>query len=509
MMIWKSSMDTGLMPEPILLAYITPILKSVDRSLPENYRPVSMTNHLTKIFERVLRKAIVDHLEAHELMNKTQHGFRARHSTITQILNFYDSVLTMLEEGNPVDAIYLDFSKAFDKVDHRILLKKAESVGITGKILKWIEAFLSNRQQRVRIGDVLSAREWVRSGVPQGSVLGPLLFIIMLIDIDDDIKHSMLGSYADDTRLWRFIHKIEDQQLLQDDLQVLYDWAEKNNKSFNDKKFEYLPLGSSNMKRSYTTPNGSKIREKEHVRDLGVQMSSNGSFEEHMRCCVKGAFQVSSWVLRTFLSRDRYVIKVLLQSLVVPKVEYASVVWSPFDNTNIQMLENVQRKFTSKILQYQTWNEELQRYICTVDYVERLKDLKIYSLERRRERFMILYAYRVLIGLIKFPWFDVFVDEGGIIKIRSKYNRRSPSKVRRARHSSFFYKGPQLYNLLPEELRKFEEIDVPTQDHVDEYKKKLDKFLELIPDEPTCGRPRVATTNSLICQVPLYRRQQR
>ena len=130
-----------------LLAYITPILKTIDRSKPANYRPVSLTNHLTKIFERVIRKEIVDHLVAEELMNITQHGFRSNHSTITQIVCFYDSVLTYLEEGKSVDAIYLDFAKAFDKVDHQILLKKTESMGIKGKLLKWIESFLTNRQQ--------------------------------------------------------------------------------------------------------------------------------------------------------------------------------------------------------------------------------------------------------------------------------------------------------------------------------------------------------------------------
>ena len=297
MKIWQLSLDSGIMPESTLLAFITPILKSVDRSVPANYRPVSLTNHLTKIFERVIRKEIVHHLEVNNLMNKTQHGFRERHSTITQIMCYYDSVLSMMEEGNPVDAIYLDFSKAFDKVDHKILLKKVQSVGIDGKLLKWIESFLTNRQQQVRIGDFLSDKEWVRSGVPQGSVLGPLLFLIMLVDIDENTKHSMLSSYADDTRLWRFIHMEEDQELLQQDLQVLYDWAEYNNKSFNDEKFEYLPFGPLSN-RTYTSATGGQIKKKEHVKDLGVYMPSYCSFKTHITNCVKAAKKVSSWVLR-------------------------------------------------------------------------------------------------------------------------------------------------------------------------------------------------------------------
>ena len=177
-----------------------------------------------------------------------------------------------MESGHPVDSVYLDFSKAFDKVDHQILLKKVESLGITGKILSWIRTFLTNRQQQVRVGDFLSQKEWLRSGVPQGSVLGPLpLPLIMLIDITDDVKHSWLGSYADDTRLWKLIHGGEDQEKLQSDLQVLYDWAEKNNMSYNEEKFEHLIFGPPSL-RAYRTPTGSDIRKKDTVKDLGVYM---------------------------------------------------------------------------------------------------------------------------------------------------------------------------------------------------------------------------------------------
>ena len=175
------------------------------------------------------------------------------------------------------------------------------------------------------------------------------------------------------------------------------------------------------------------------------------------------------------------------------------------------MLENVQRQFTSRISEYNTWDDAKGLNICTTNYWERLADLKIYSLERRRERFIILYAYRVIIGLINFPWFHAYVERGGIL-LRARYNPRAPENVKRSRHSSFFYKAPQLFNLLPPTLRQMEEIVAPGQQHVASFKEKLDKFLEKIPDQPgveELNGGRVAATNSLICQIPIFKRNNR
>ena len=142
--MWRTSLDTGKMPEGTNQSIITPIFKGGCRSFPKDYRPVALINHITKVFERVLGKAMVEHLEANNLLNESQHGFINFRSTITQIMRFYDSILSLLEQEQAVDAIYLDFSKAFDRVDHIILLRKLNSVNITGKIGKWIKEFLQN-----------------------------------------------------------------------------------------------------------------------------------------------------------------------------------------------------------------------------------------------------------------------------------------------------------------------------------------------------------------------------
>ena len=172
MEIWRTSLDIGKLPEGIAQAVITPIYKGGIKSEPANYRPVALTNHVTKIFERVLRKAIVHHMEINNMMNVTQHGFRSGRSTISQLLHYYDDIFTKIEEGKEVDSVYLDVSKAFDKVDHNILLKKMESLKIGGNILRWVEVFLKERKQVVRIEGSFSDPVAVISGVPQGSCLG-------------------------------------------------------------------------------------------------------------------------------------------------------------------------------------------------------------------------------------------------------------------------------------------------------------------------------------------------
>ena len=182
--------------------------------------------------------------------------------------------------------IYLDFSKAFDKVDHQILMKKVESLGIGGKLKAWLTAFLTNRQQQVKVNGALSPKEWVKSGVPQGSVLGPLLFLIMMYDINKDVLHSMVGSYADDTRLWKMIRGRQDQQKLQSDLKAMYRWADNNNMGYNGEKIEYLGFGPGEdeieEERQYTDPTGEVIEKKDCVKNLGVLFDEKCAFDAHV-----------------------------------------------------------------------------------------------------------------------------------------------------------------------------------------------------------------------------------
>lgn len=220
------------------MAFISPIYKGGDKTLPKNYCPVALTSHLTKVFEKVVKKALVNHLSVNKLFNISQHGFRRGHSTLTQLVQYYEDILLQMEKNNSVDSIYLDFSKAFNKCDHTVIMKKLKAFGITGKVGVWIGNFLRNRQQSVMVEGEGSSTVWAISGVPQGSVLGPILFIILISDIDQDIERSRLSSFADDTRAWRGISSESDRDRLQYDLSKVYLWAEENKMVFNASKFE-------------------------------------------------------------------------------------------------------------------------------------------------------------------------------------------------------------------------------------------------------------------------------
>ena len=200
LLLWNNCLKHGTTPLLLKTSDIAPIFKGGDQGEPSNYRPVALTSYITKLFEKVIRKRMVEHLETHNLFNNSQHGFRTGRSCLSQLLAHFDTINSLLERGYNVDTVYLDFSKAFDKVDHRILLTKLIGFGINKELINWISSYLTDRIQFVNVNGERSQSAEVLSGVPQGSVLGPLLFLLMIVDIDGEIKYAILSSFADDTR---------------------------------------------------------------------------------------------------------------------------------------------------------------------------------------------------------------------------------------------------------------------------------------------------------------------
>ena len=492
--IWRLSLDNALLPEGKAQSIVTPIHKGGERCLPANYRPVALTNHLIKIFERIVRKKITEHMDTNNLFNQSQHGFRAGRSTVTQLLQFLDEIFFRLEMGNEVDIVYLDFAKAFDKVDHGILLYKLECMGIGGKLLRWIEIFLRRREMRVRVENELSSPVDVTSGVPQGSVLGPLLFLIMMTDIDKGISETLITSFADDTRLTKGIRDQSDQENYQAVLNTTFDWAANNNMVFNDGKFELLTIGRSLRDTNYLTTTGQKIEPKPVVKDLGIKISNDLHFKQHIQDTVAKGNRMAGYILRTFKTRKKDTMRRLLKTLIIPLIEYGSIIWSPGDQGQVEALESVQRNFTSKISCYMEFDHTLEMRVCTVDYETRLKDLNIFSEQRRLERYLILHIYKIIIKYLPNCGLQIANGRTGW-HVTPKYadNRTVPSWVATAKGKSFFVRAPKLFNSLPVDLKR-EEIPVnPTKARVESWKCKLDSYLTTKRDNPDWG-----SRNSLI-----------
>ena len=395
-------------------------------------------------------------------------------SSLSQLLSHTERFIYHIEKGHNVDVIYLDFSKAFDRVDHTILLHKIERNGITGKLLQWIRSFLTGRTQQVSVNYILSKNAEVISGVPQGSVLGPLLFLIMIQDIDTNILHSFLSSFADDTRLMKEISKNTDVQSLQDDLDVVYQWTSSNNMQLNGLKFEHLKYGKNEELKehsNYFSDTGSQIETKMDVKDLGVTLDVNMTYSKHITNQIEKVKSIIAWIHRTFKTRDCQVMLTLWKSLVLPHIDYCSQLWSPSKRYLIQQLESLQKSYLNRIPTLQHLN-----------YWEKLKELKLYSLERRRERYRIIYTWSILEQLV--PNFNYAENKGGIFSYHNQrlgrkcYLKEVNIKNKNIWRDSLSEEGPRLFNALPKSIRDLKNCSKTS------FKRQLDHYLNSLPDEP-------------------------
>ena len=384
--ILQRSLDEGVVPNDWKLANVCPIHKKGSRAQASNYRPVSLTSQICKVLESVIRTVVVDHLEKYSLIKDSQHGFRRGRSCLTNLLEFLDKVTRSVDTGDNIDVIYLDFAKAFDKVPHCRLIKKVEAHGIGGKILAWITDWLHGRKQRVCLQGLCSCWQSVWSGVPQGSVLGPVLFLIFINDLDCGILSSIL-KFADDTKLFGIVNSLDDGQILQNDLGKLTDWSHDWLMAFNVDKCKVMHIGRTNVHSKYYM-NGAELGNTTEEKDLGVIVADNLMVAKHCAYAYSKGNRILGMIKRTVVSRDVHILLNLYKTLVRPHLEYCSPAWSPHYQKDKQLLERVQHRFTRLF-------SELRK-LC---YNDRLRRLGLWSLEERRNRADLLEVFKLKSGL--------------------------------------------------------------------------------------------------------------
>ena len=393
--LFNLSIKNGVMPLEWREAGVVPLFKKGNKSEPENYRPVSLTSVICKIMESIVKDNILNHLESFSLINDSQHGFSKGRSCLTNLLVFMEEVTHSLDEGNPVDVIYLDFAKAFDKVPYRRLFSKLRSHGIGGNVAKWIEIWLTNRKQKVGLNKNYSDWSDVVSGVPQGSVLGPLLFLIYINDLDDGII-SKLGKFADDTKVARGVSKDSEVDILREDLGKIYQWSVDWQMLFNLDKCTVMHLGNKNSQCEYKMGN-IILKKSEQERDLGVLMDSSGKSTEQCIMAVKKANTVLGMIKRNINFKSKDVIVKLYKALVRPKLEYCIQAWCPYLKKDIDILERVQRRATKMIEGYNN-----------ISYEDRLRNTGLLKLEKRRARGDLIQVFKMIKGIDKVDYRQFF-----------------------------------------------------------------------------------------------------
>ena len=346
--LFNISMMTGKIPIRWKKIIVTPIHKSGARDKCANYRPIAVTSCILRIMERIMSHRLLSFLQNFDLIFPTQHGFIPNKSVETAEISFFDYLTNELDTGKTVHVAYLDFSKAFDSVPHKLLLTKLTRFGISGALLSWITDYLSDRSQSVRIFRHLSIPKDVKSGVIQGSVLGPVLFLMFINDLDPCLRNSLVVKYADDVKLaTSSCRNHEDEKVairnLQSDLDCIQLWSTQNGIALNPRKCKVMTFGTTSVLDQFLV-NGDSLEQVNNFKDLGILVSSPLSFNGHVASICLTANRKLGVIKRSFLSRDPKLILTLYKLLVRPSLEFACVIWCPYRKNNIDLIEKVQKR---------------------------------------------------------------------------------------------------------------------------------------------------------------------
>ena len=346
--LFRKCTDTGKLPQVWKSANLSALFKSGSKTDPLNYRPVSLTCILCKVYEKILRDEILYFVESK--ISPDQHGFVKGKSCLSNLLETMDSVMELIEEGIPVDILYFDFKKAFDRVPHNRLILKLQCLGIDGKVLDVIKDFLIGRTFRVSVQGEFSSFKDIFSGIPQGSVLGPLLFILFINDLPDCLKSSV-KIFADDLKL---IANLSDKTVIDNDLKSLEDWERKWLLEFNSEKCKVLHIDLNDNKHVDYVLNGKQLKKTEQEKDLGVLTSGTLLWNDQIESCISKANQMLCWISRNLISREKSLMLRVYKTLIRPHLEYCVQLWNPAaEHGNwslILRIESVQRRFKRIII---------------------------------------------------------------------------------------------------------------------------------------------------------------
>lgn len=476
--IFNCSFQTGKLPSIWKLANVTPIYKrSGSANNVNNYRPISLTCSPCKVMESIIRVHMLLHLTKNNIISPEQFGFLPHHSTELQLIDCLNDWSMSLDNSIPLDVIYFDFSKAFDTVSHPKLFQLIKSYNIAGNLYNWLFDFVTDRVQRVCINGSFSSITRVLSGVPQGSVLGPILFLIFINDLPKQIKNSICKLFADDVKLYPKIvnsynavemncKKSVNYDELQNDINQITKFADSRQLILNIKKCVVLRLGGNNPNHQYFI-NGTPLLSVSHVKDLGVIVDSHLNFSLHCKYVSAKARKICGLILHSFSSRDQKIMIQAFNTYVLPILLYCSTVFFTLSIGNRKLIESPLRSFTKRAIPIPFAHKP---------YVARLNYFCIPSINQRLIVRDLVLVHKLLTFNNSVLSFDKFFTLRNNV---NKYNTRGHNvrifpqhNKRNSRHSFFSVRVVEWWNILPDciiEKRTSSTFSESVKDHIFKY----------------------------------------
>ena len=457
-----------MFPDHFKEATVIPIPKPGNLTKVNNYRPISLLPSPGKIIEKVVHNRLAGHLEKYEILNNHQYGFRKERSTTHAITELLNQLNLNLNKRTPTVALYIDFRKAFDCLQYPILITKLETLGLHKSIIDWIRDYLQNRIQRVRANSTLSEPGTMRQGVPQGSILGPLLYIIYANDIVNKIKKSKVTLYADDTVIYNSHRNINKAMAnIQADLNGLTTWCHENGIYINPQKTKYMIFSSRNILegegRVQLKVDGENVERVKSYSYLGVTLDEHLTFDPHVKGIISKVsdkvFQLRK--IRQYLT-DRAALLVY-KNMILPMIEYGDIYVSAASKENRKKLQVLQNKALKCALRKE------QRY----DTIALHNEAKLQPLRIRRKHHLLLHMFQ----LTKLPNYSGWRARTTTIKTRSSIKKQM--KIRKPNLDKFLrsvtYQGPKQWNRLLVGLQKTEDYYL--------FKKKIITHLKPNPND--------------------------
>lgn len=460
-MIFNKSITEKKVPNEWKEARISAIYKKGKKSMASNYRPVSLTSVICKLMERLVRDHIIEHFQKNKFFTEKQYGFITGRSTSIQLIRVLEEWTEAVDKGQGVDCVYMDFQKAFDTVPHKRLLSKLEAYNLGEEMISWIRDYLSGRKQQVSINGANSKWHEVTSGIPQGSVIGPILFVIYINDLPD-IVNSTVYLFADDTKIFKIINNQNDRDTLQNDLKKLTEWSETWLLKFHPDKCKFMHIGKNGPPDDFHYDlMGTSLEQVHEEKDIGVTIDENLTFESHISNKVKKANSMFSIIRRSFQHLDEKTFLPLYKALVRTHLDYASSVWFPYKEKYIDLIEGVQRRATKQI-----------PGLGKLSYEERLRKLKLPTLKYRRYRGDMIELYKMASEK-----YDPAITD--FLKWRKYFNERTTGRGNQQklyaqrprldlRKYSFTVRATNIWNSLPD--------SVASASNINTFKNRLDKF---------------------------------